>query len=292
MLANVGSVHLGVYRLLVSCPDHQGLVAEVSQLVAKYKGNIIEAHHHLDIQNNRFFMRNEIETSGLSCSLEEYEGHFADLAAKYDMAWSFSNAAEKKRILLLGSQSSHCVADLLHRWHEDELEGEIVGIISNHQKLSKLAGWYDVPFEHVPINKDQKDQDFQTLAETVEKYQPDVIVLARYMQILPPAICQAYPGKIINIHHSFLPSFIGANPYKKAEERGVKLIGATCHIVTEDLDAGAIIEQDVIRVNHTHDAKKMRQLGKDVERVTLAKGLQYYLEDRVLICNNKTIVFS
>jgi len=283
---------VSVYRLLISCPDHQGLVAQVSQLVTQNKGNITEAHHHLDSKSDRFFMRNEIETDGFTCSINEYRQQLETLAKNFQMMWSLTDVSQKKRILLLGSQSSHCVADLLHRWHENELDGEIIGVISNHTKLEEVAGWYKVPFKHVPINKDTKENDFDNLAEVVDQFKPDVIVLARYMQILPSKICQQYLGKIINIHHSFLPSFIGANPYQKAEDRGVKLIGATCHIVTEELDAGAIIEQDVIRVNHTHNAEKMCQLGKDVERMTLAKGLKYYLEDRVLICNNKTIVFS
>jgi formyltetrahydrofolate deformylase len=192
----------------------------------------------------------------------------------------------------MGSKSSHCVADLLHRGHENELEGEIIGVLSNHQRLGKVASWYDVDFKQVEINTNTKDADIAKMTKAVDLFNPDVIVLARYMQIFPKDLCEKYAGKIINIHHSFLPSFVGANPYKRAADRGVKLIGATCHYVTADLDEGPIIEQDVIRVDHGNSSDNMKKMGQDVEKITLAKGLQYHLEDRVLTCNNKTIVFN
>ncbi|MBT5287169.1 MAG: formyltetrahydrofolate deformylase [Candidatus Thioglobus sp.] len=283
---------MNVYRLLISCPDAHGLVAKVSQFIFEYDGNIKEAHHHLDDENKRFFMRIEIESSSLNCSLDKFHRAFVSVADKYKMDWRMSDASQLKRILIMGSKSSHCVADLLHRHHEKELEGEIVGVLSNHDKLSKLASWYDVLFKQVSINDSTKTADIASMTQAVSTFNPDVIVLARYMQIIPGDLCDKYSGKIINIHHSFLPSFVGANPYARAAERGVKLIGATCHYVTANLDEGPIIEQDVVRVDHADSADDMKKMGQDIEKITLAKGLQYHLEDRVLTCNNKTVVFS
>lgn len=283
---------MSVYRLLISCPDAHGLVAKVSQFIFEHGGNIKEAHHHLDNQNQRFFMRIEIESGSLNCSFDEFRRSFIGIADKYKMDWRLSDASQLKRILIMGSNSSHCVADLLHRHHEQELEGEVVGVLSNHNKLSKLASWYDVAFKQVDINTDTKADDIEKMSLAVDSFNSDVIVLARYMQIIPEELCNKYSGKIINIHHSFLPSFMGANPYNRAAERGVKLIGATCHYVTANLDEGPIIEQDVVRVDHADSANDMKKMGQDVEKITLAKGLQYHLEDRVLTCNNKTVVFS
>lgn len=283
---------MSVYRLLISCPDSHGLVAVVSQFILEHDGNIKEAHHHLDDQNKHFFMRIEIESNSVSCSLETFKSAFSKLANQYNMIWKINDSAQLKRVLIMGSLSSHCVADLLHRGHESELEGEIVGVLSNHDKLSKLASWYDVEFKKVTISKDSKESDIANMTQAVDGFNPDVIVLARYMQIIPQDMCDKYMGKIINIHHSFLPSFVGANPYERAAQRGVKLIGATCHYVTSSLDEGPIIEQDVVRVDHGDSADDMRKMGQDVEKITLAKGLKYHLEDRVLTCNNKTVVFS
>ena len=282
----------GVYRLLISCPDAHGLVAVVSQFIFKYQGNIKEAHHYLDEQNQHFFMRIEIESSPLSCSLSEFKNAFTLVANQYNMVWQLSNTAQLKRVLIMGSNASHCVADLLHRGHESELEGEVIGVLSNHSKLSKLASWYDVPFKQVSIHQATKNDDIAKMSKAVNTFNPDVIVLARYMQILPKDLCNQYKNKVINIHHSFLPSFAGANPYSRAAQRGVKLIGATCHYVTSVLDEGPIIEQDVTRVNHGDNADDMKKMGQDIEKITLAKGLQYHLQDRVLTCHNKTIVFS
>ncbi|SFV87375.1 Formyltetrahydrofolate deformylase [hydrothermal vent metagenome] len=282
---------MNTYRLLISCPDAHGLVAKVSQFIFEKKGNIKEAHHHLDAQNRRFFMRIEIENN-LTCSLAEFKQAFATLANQYQMDWQMNDAKALKRILIMGSNSSHCVADLLHRNHENELEGKIIGVLSNHNKLQKIASWYEVDFKKVAITPDTKAADMAQMMTTVDTFKPDVIVLARYMQIIPKSMCDKYQGKIINIHHSFLPSFAGASPYKRASERGVKLIGATCHYVTSELDEGPIIEQDVLRVDHSDNAKEMQKMGQDIEKITLAKGLQYHLEDRVLICNNKTVVFD
>ena len=208
------------------------------------------------------------------------------------MSWCLSDASYQKRILIMGSKATHCVADLMHRDHEQELDGKIIGVLSNHNHISKIAKWYEVPSVHIPVNQETKDDDLAKISNEIEKFNPDVIVLARYMQIIPEELCDKYREKIINIHHSFLPSFIGADPYQKASNRGVKLIGATCHYVTSNLDEGPIIEQDVIRVDHADSREDMKKMGQDVEKITLAKGLQYHLQDRVIVFNNKTIVFN
>lgn len=282
---------MNVCRLLISCPNTRGLVAKVGQFIFERNGNIKEAHHYLDEQNKHFFMRIEIE-SNFNCSLKEFKRAFVQVADKYQMNWQLHDASQLKRVLIMGSKSSHCVADLLHRNDELEIEGNIVGVLSNHDKLKKIASCYDVDFKKIAINKDTKEADMAKMIDAVDAFNPDVIVLARYMQIIPKTMCDKYQGKIINIHHSFLPSFVGANPYERAAQRGVKLIGATCHYVTSELDEGPIIEQDVLRVDHSNSAKEMKKMGQDIEKITLAKGLQYHLEDRVLTCNNKTVVFS
>ena len=192
----------------------------------------------------------------------------------------------------MASRESHCLADLLHRWHSGELDCDITSVISNHDDLRSMVEWHGIPFHHVPVAPDNKAPAFAEVTRLIDEQAADVIVLARYMQILPPALCQRYANRVINIHHSFLPSFIGAKPYHQAAQRGVKLIGATCHYVTEELDAGPIIEQDVVRVSHRLNADDMVRLGKDVEKMVLSRGLRYHLEDRVLVHDNKTVVFS
>lgn len=281
-----------VYRLVISCPDQVGIVARVAQYIADQGGTIVEANHHTDTANGWFFMRHEILASSLREGAKVFEEGFQKIADAFEMSWFLSDSNKPKRIALFASKESHCLADLLHRWHEKELPGEVVCVIANHNDLSDMADWYKVPFHHVPVTADSKPQAFADTESLVEKYQADVIVLARYMQILPPQMCRDYSGQVINIHHSFLPSFVGAKPYHQANERGVKLIGATCHYVTEVLDAGPIIEQDVIRVNHAHTIEDMKRLGRDVEKTVLSRGLRYHLEDRVLIHGNKTVVFD
>lgn len=281
-----------VYRLIISCPDQVGIVAGVAQYISEKGGSIVEANHHTDSNNGWFFMRHEILASSLSCSLEEFEAGFEKIASQFHMEWYLSDSDKPKKIALFASKESHCLADLLHRWHENELPGEVVCVIANHDDLRSMAEWYKVPFHHIPVTPDNKPQAFTDTESLVEQYDADVIVLARYMQILPPQMCRDYAGQVINIHHSFLPSFVGAKPYHQASERGVKLIGATCHYVTEVLDAGPIIEQDVIRIRHSHTIDDMKRLGRDVEKTVLSRGLRYHLEDRVLIHGNKTVVFD
>ena len=280
------------YRLVVSCPDKVGIVARVSCFITEYKGWLTEASYHSDQDSGWFFMRNEIKASSLSIGLSEFKAAFAPLAEEYDMNWFIHDSAKHKRVAILASHASHCIADILHRWHSEDLYCDIPCVISNHENLRSMVEWYDIPFHYVPVNKDNKTLANEEILRLIQHYQSDCIVLARYMQIVPTAICQTYPNRIINIHHSFLPSFVGANPYQKAYESGVKLIGATCHYVTEQLDEGPIIEQDVVRVNHRHSKDEMVRQGKDVEKMALARGLRHHLEDRVIVHGNKTIILE
>ena len=281
-----------VYRLTISCPDQVGIVAKVATLIAEQGGTIVEANHHTDSVNQWFFMRHEILASSLTAGLEAFKAAFVPIAEQFQMKWQISDSAKPKKIALFASKESHCLADLLYRWHEQDLPGEIVCVIANHPDLEEMANWYRVPFHHVPVTAENKPEAFATAERLVKQYQADLIVLARYMQILPPQMCAEFAGRVINIHHSFLPSFVGARPYHQAYERGVKLIGATCHYVTEVLDGGPIIEQDVIRVTHAHTAEDLKRLGRDVEKTVLSRGVRYHLEDRVLIHGNKTVVFE
>jgi len=275
----------------MSCPDQRGIVAKVSQFIAQYDGSILEANHHTDSQNNWFFIRNEITASSLPFGLETFKENFAPIADGLGMAWHVSDSHVKPRVVLMCSKQSHCISDILNRWHSGDLNCDIPCVISNHQDLKTLVEWYGIPFYHVPVG-DDKAQHFATVSELIAKHQAHTIVLARYMQILPPQVCARYAGQIINIHHSFLPSFAGAKPYHQAFERGVKLIGATCHYVTEDLDEGPIIDQDVARISHRMQPEDMVRLGKDVEKLVLARGLRLHLEDRVIVHQNKTIILD
>ena len=282
------------YRLVISCPDRVGIVARVSQFVAECGGWLTEASYHSDRDSGWFFMRNEIRADSLQCGLEEFSAAFARIAEEYEMRWTIRDSTVRPRVVILASRASHCLADLLHRWRSNELFCDIPCVISNHENLREMVEWHNIPFLHVPMPKEpaQKQQAFAEVERLITQHDADTIVLARYMQIVPPQLCAQYPGRIINIHHSFLPSFIGANPYQKAYDRGVKLIGATSHYVTTELDEGPIIEQDVMRVGHRHSVEDLVRLGKDVEVAVLARALRNHLEDRVIVHGNKTVVFD
>lgn len=280
------------YRLTVSCPDRTGIVAKVSNFLTTYNGWITEASYHADPQTGWFFMRNEIKASSLPFDLAAFRTAFAPIANEFSMSWKVSDSAQKPRVVLMASKESHCLADILHRWHSGELEAEIVAVVANHEDLRRMVEWHDIPYHCIPIDPQDKQAGFDRVSDQIDSLDADVIVLARYMQILPEPICRKYAGQIINIHHSFLPSFAGAKPYHQAYDRGVKLIGATCHYVTQDLDEGPIIDQDVIRVGHSQTIEDMVRLGKDAEKTVLARGLRLHLEDRVIIHENKTVVFE
>lgn len=280
------------YHLIIACPDRCGIVAAVSSFVAKHQGLVIEADHHTDVETNWFFMRYEIDADTLQLSTQSFHQQFADIAAEFAMQYRLHDNQIKQRVLLLASRDAHCLEDILYRWHNHELHCEIVAVVSNHDTLKRRSEWYDLPFYHIPINHSQKATHFAEITALAEKLQVDTLVLARYMQILPSELCEKYSGHIINIHHSFLPSFVGAKPYAQAFERGVKLIGATSHYVTTDLDEGPIIEQDVIRISHRQNLKDYIRLGKDIERAVLARALKLHLENRVIIHTHKTIVWG
>jgi formyltetrahydrofolate deformylase len=282
------------YTLTISCPDRVGIVAAVSGFVAQHGGWIVEASYHTDLETQQFFMRQEISADSLPFDAAELRTRFAALAEQFRMTWQVSDSAFRKRVVLLVSQHDHCLNDLLHRWRSGELRIDIPCVISNHQALRGFVEWHGIPFHYVdmPNNDDQaKAAAFEEIARRFDAERGDVMVLARFMQIMPPDICARYAGRIINIHHSFLPSFVGAKPYHQAYHRGVKLIGATCHYVSDELDAGPIIEQDAMRIDHGDTVDDMVRYGKDIEKAVLARGLRYHVEDRVLVCGNKTIVF-
>ena len=280
------------FRLLLDCPDQVGIVTLAGEVITGNGGWISEAAHHSDEDSNWFFSRFEIQADSLPFGIEGLKEKFEPLAKEFNMNLRFTDSSAPKRVVIMASKGSHCLSDLLDRWKSGDLKCEIPCVISNHEDMRGLVEWYGIPFHHVVIDKDNKAPGFAEVESLVDEYNADCVVLARYMQILPQALCEKYRHKVINIHHSFLPSFIGAKPYHQASRRGVKLIGATCHYVTEQLDEGPIIDQDVARVSHSDRVEDLVRLGKDVEKTVLARGLRAHLEDRILVHGNKTVVFS
>ncbi|MGB0204113.1 MAG: formyltetrahydrofolate deformylase [Neptuniibacter sp.] len=280
------------FRLVLACPDRVGIVAMVSNFISSHGGSISDANQHSDPTTGWFFMRVEISASTLPFSIDELKDAFSPIAKSFNMEWEISDSGSPKKVILMASRESHCLADLLYRYHEGELDCVITCVISNHDDLRSMVEWHNIPYHHVPVDKENKQPHFDEVNRLIRENETDVVVLARYMQILPEAICNDYAHRIINIHHSFLPSFAGAKPYHQAHERGVKLIGATCHYVTQELDAGPIIDQDVIRISHRDLPEDMVRLGRDVEKTVLSRGLRWHLEDKILVQGNKTVVFD
>ncbi|HYF49077.1 MAG TPA: formyltetrahydrofolate deformylase [Planctomycetota bacterium] len=280
------------FTLLIACPDRVGIVAAVAQFVAANKGWIIEANHHADEDSKWFFMRQQIVADSLPFDIETFRRRFADIAENFHMKWQVTDSAVRKRVVILVSREDHCLSDLLHRWRNREFDIDIPCVISNHERLRSFVEWHGIPYHHVEVTPENKPAAFAEIERLFNANRGEVMVFARYMQILPNELCEKYFGRVINIHHSFLPSFMGAKPYHQAFKRGVKLVGATCHYVTPDLDAGPIIDQDVIRVDHGDSVDDMVRLGRDVEKAVLARGLRYHLEDRVIIHQHKTVVFQ
>ncbi len=279
------------YILTISCPDRVGIVAAVAGFLAAHNGWITEASHHSDPSNNSFFMRHELMADSLPFGFDAFRDKFRRIAEEFRMTWNITDSAVKKKVAILVSRQDHCLSDLLHRWRNRELDFDLRCVISNHDELRKFVEWHNVPYHHVPVPPEARDEAFRRTEALIQEHHTDTIVLARYMQVLPAEMCSRHLGRMINIHHSFLPSFVGARPYHQAFDRGVKLIGATCHYVTTELDAGPIIEQDVIRVDHSDTIDDMVRLGRDVEKAVLARGLRYHVQDRVLLNQNKTVVF-
>lgn len=280
-------------RLLVSCPDQPGIVSAVSAFLFEHGANIIESNQYTtDPEGGRFFLRIEFDCEGIRQKKETLQDAFASVAETFDMTWSLTLANELKRVAIFVSKELHCLHELIWEWQTGNLMAEIAVVISNHEEARELVERLNIPFHYMKANKDIRAEVEKKQLELLEQYEIDTIVLARYMQILTPDFVSAHPNRIINIHHSFLPAFIGANPYKRAYERGVKLIGATSHYVTNDLDEGPIIEQDIERVDHRDNTEALKNIGRTIERSVLARAVKWHLEDRVIVHENKTIVFN
>lgn len=280
--------------LLIDCPDRRGLVARVSGLLYEHGANILHADQHQDHGLGLFFMRVEWSLDGDAApfDLEGFKAAFAPLARELGMNWKLASSAQRPRVALFCSQYLHCMVDLLYRWRHDELKCEIPVIVSNHRDVERLAAFYGIPFEHIPVTAATRAEAEQRQLELLERHSIDLVVLARYMQILSPGFVERYPAAIINVHHSFLPAFTGARPYHAAHERGVKLIGATSHYVTAVLDDGPIIEQDVARISHRDQVEDLVARGRDLERLVLSRAVRLHLERRILCYGNKTVVFD
>ncbi len=277
-------------RLLISCPDGPGIVAAVSEFLFEHGANIIHSDQHSTEQGQgTFFMRIEFSLAGLSRALE---AKFQPIAQRFCMSHRFAYVAKRKRLAVFVSRQEHALLELLWQRQAGDLQADIVAVISNHTNHASLVTQAGIPFHHVPISPQTKHEAEAEELRLLHDYEVDTVVLARYMQVLSSAFLARYPAAIINIHHSFLPAFVGANPYQAAYTRGVKLIGATAHYVSEELDAGPIIEQAVQRVDHRHSPDDLRRLGRYIERVVLARAVTWHVEDRVLLHGNKTIVFA
>jgi formyltetrahydrofolate deformylase len=279
-------------KLLISCLDRPGIVAAVSRFLVEHKANIVRSDQHTtDPDGGIFFMRIEFDLEDFDSSYKLILKDFESVARDFSMNWKFASEKKIKRMAIFVSKEDHCLMELLWRWKSNDLPVEIPMVISNYDVHRETVETYGIPYYYIPVTADTKREAEKTALELIED-KTDFIVLARYMQILSSDFISQYPAKIINIHHSFLPAFIGANPYRKAFDRGVKLIGATAHYVTDDLDEGPIIEQDVQRVNHRYTVEDLRVMGRQAERIALARAVYWHIEDRILVYGNKTIVFD
>jgi formyltetrahydrofolate deformylase len=283
-------------RLLISCPDKKGLIAAISSFIAMHDGNILSADQYVSDEgvnaSETFFMRLEIEGAGFGLERDEFGPAFTPLARQHKMDWRVYYTDTPKRMAILVSGYDHCLLDLLWRWEAGELDAKIPLVVSNHPELRSRVEHYDVPFYHLPVTKETKAEQESAILRLLNEHRVDLVVLARYMQILTPRFVSAYPDRIVNIHHAFLPAFVGADPYRRAHERGVKTIGATAHYVTEELDAGPIIHQDVTHVTHRDTVEDLVRVGREVERRVLAQAVRWHLEDRVLVDGSRTVVFQ
>jgi formyltetrahydrofolate deformylase len=299
--------------LLISCPDQKGEVAAISDFVYRHGGNILHADEHADEESGLFLMRVEFDpkdfdidlshvntaqaghsntdATGHLSGLSDFARHFEPVAARFQMKWRLAQSSHRQRMIILVSKYDHCLVDLLYRHQSGELACDIPLIISNHPDNQAIADFYKIPYAVVQVKKDNKAEAESRIQSLIDNHKPDFMVLARYMQILSNDFVNRYPQRIINIHHSFLPAFIGARPYHQAFERGVKLIGATSHYVTEVLDDGPIIEQDVVRVSHRDTVEDLIRKGRDLEKVVLSRAVRWHTENRVLLYGNKTVVF-
>ncbi|QGQ98230.1 formyltetrahydrofolate deformylase [Paenibacillus psychroresistens] len=280
-------------RMLIACPDQPGIVAAVSRFLHEHGANIVQSDQYtMDPEGGMFFIRIEFDLNELEKRLESLEIDFAQVvAAKFQMEWSVSRASQVKRLAVMVSKEDHCMRELLWQWQAGDLNAEIAMVISNHQDMRPLVESFGIPFHYVPVTADTKQEAEHQHMELI-KDKADVIVLARYMQIISPQFITHFANRIINIHHSFLPAFVGGKPYAQAYNRGVKIIGATAHYVTEELDGGPIIEQDVQRVSHRDNVNDLKRIGRHIERIVLARAVAWHAEDRILVHHNKTVVFN
>jgi len=284
------------YMLTLGCPDRTGIVARIAGFLAESGAWITEAAYHADPDTNWFFTRQAVRADSVPFGLEELRSRFGAVAADLggQANWKVTDTGRRQRVIILVSREAHCLYDLLGRVSSGELNVDVPAVIGNHPDLADITRAHGVAFQHMPfpLDQDGKAAAFAQLHHMVTAHQPDAVVLARFMQILPHELCAAWAGMALNIHHSFLPSFAGARAHYQAHTRGVKLIGATCHYVTAELDAGPIIEQDVIRVDHNDTVADLVRKGRDIEKLVLARGLRWHLEGRVLVHGNRTVVFN
>ena len=278
--------------LTLSCPDRPGIVHSVSGFLLERGGNILDADQFNDPETGLFFMRVHFSCHRAEYDLHRLRAEFGEFSGQFAMIWQLHDTTRKSKVVILVSQHGHCLNDLLYRYHTNHLAIEIPAVISNHKDFYQLAASYNIPFHHLPVTRDSKPQQEARILEIVREVEADLVVLARYMQILSADLCRELNGKAINIHHSFLPSFKGARPYAQAHQRGVKLIGATAHFVTTDLDEGPIIEQDVARIDHSMDTDTLTSIGRDVECMVLARAVKWYCEHRVMPNGGKTVIFQ
>ncbi|MBP1974595.1 formyltetrahydrofolate deformylase [Cohnella thailandensis] len=279
-------------RMLISCPDRAGIVSTVSQFLFDQGTNIVSSDQYtMDPEGGMFFMRVEFDLENLESRLASLQEDFTRVADRFDMRWSVYRASRRKRIAVFVSKEDHCLLELLWQWQSGDLDADITMVISNHEDSRAFVESIGLPFHYIPVTPDTKAEAERKQLELTEG-KVDLIVLARYMQIVTPKFIERFPNRIINIHHSFLPAFVGAKPYNRAYDRGVKLIGATAHYVTEELDAGPIIEQDVQRVSHRDNVNELKRIGRHIERIVLARAVRWHVEDRLVVFRNKTVVFE
>ena len=278
--------------LLISCPDRKGLVATIANFLMAYNANILHADQHQDSSENLFLMRVEWDLAGFTLPVENFSAAFQPIAAENGMTWRIALSQHKPRMAVFVSKYEHCLVDLIHRWRVGELNCDIPLVISNHEECRRLVEFSGIPFHVIPVTKDNKAEAEAEQWRLLEAAGVDFIVLARYMQVLSPSFVERYTNNVINIHHSFLPAFDGAKPYHRAFARGVKLIGATGHYVTEMLDEGPIIEQEVMRISHRDDVEDLVQKGRDLERIVLSRAVRWHIENRILAYANKIVIFD
>lgn len=279
-------------RMLISCPDRPGIVAAVSRFLYEHEANIVQSDQYtMDPDGGMFFIRIEFDLERLEERLPELERDFAATAGQFAMDWKIHRASRRKKLAIFVSKEEHCLLELLWQWQSGDLHADIVAVIGNHPHMRELSESFGIPYHYIPVTPETKREAEQQQLELV-RGTADAIVLARYMQIVSGEFIRHFPNRIINIHHSFLPAFVGGKPYQQAYDRGVKIIGATAHFVTEELDAGPIIEQDVQRVSHRDSVEDLKRIGRHIERIVLARAVNWYAEDRILVHQNKTVVFS